>query len=216
MQQGGDFLSGFASRVLDSWAGSAFQLTPIEQTKGGMLAFSGLSGGLGAELAGGDFWKGAATDLTIARLNHATHSIFEDSNHMFASLEGAYAYMYKSSYKGGNAYKEHFVYELEDGRALLMKRTNNTKTLACTYGSKLIRRDGKVYYKNGWFRKYAVDGTTHTHPVPVTQGIGISPADKAFILEWQELNHKIIYQGKLYRIWETEHSQEIGVININY
>lgn len=97
-----------------------------------------------------------------------------------------------------------------------MKRTNNTKTLACTYGSKLIRRDGKVYYKDGWSRKYAVNGTTHTHPVPVTQGIGISPADKAFILERQELNHKIIYQGKLYRIWETGHSQEIGVININY
>ncbi len=49
MQQGGDFLSGFASRVLGSWASSAFQLTPIGQTKGGMLAFSGLSGDLGAE-----------------------------------------------------------------------------------------------------------------------------------------------------------------------
>lgn len=122
--------------------------------------------------------------------------------------------MYKSSYKGGEAYKEHFVYELEDGRALLMKRTYNTKTSARTYDSKLIRRDGKVYYKNDWFRKYAIDGTTH--PIPVTQGIGISPADKAFRLKRQELDHKVIYQGKLYRIWETGHSQEIGVININY
>lgn len=89
MQQGGDFLSGFASRVLGSWAGSAFQLTSIGQTKRGVLAFSGLSKDLGAELAGGDFWKGAATGLTIAGLNHAAHSIFEDSNHMFASKEEA-------------------------------------------------------------------------------------------------------------------------------
>lgn len=64
--------------------------------------------------------------------------------------------------------------------------TYNTKTSTRTYGHKLIRRDGKVYYKDGWFRKYAVNSTTHTHPVPVTQEIGISPADKAFILKWQE------------------------------
>ena len=214
--QGGDFLSGFASGALGTWAGTAFQASGIGQTKVGLFAFAGLSGGLGAELSGGDFWKGAATGLTIAGLNHAAHSIFENSNHMFASKEEAYAYMYKSSYKRGETYKEHFVYELEDGRALLMKRTYNTKTSARTYDYKLIRRDGKVYYKDGWFRKYAVDGTTHTHPGPVTQGIGISPADKAFILKWQELDHKVIYQGKLYRIWETGHYQEIGVININY
>lgn len=71
---------------------------------------------------------------------------------MFTGKEEAYAYMYKSSYKRGEAYKEHFVYELEDSRALLMKRTNNTKTSTRTYGSKLIRRDGKVYYKDGWFK----------------------------------------------------------------
>lgn len=102
---------------------------------------------------------------------------------MFASKEEAYAYTYESSYKRGKAYKEHFVYELENSRALLMKRTYNTKTSTYTYGHKLIRRDGTVYYKDGWFRKYAVNSTTHTHPVPVTQGIGISPADKAFILK---------------------------------
>ena len=214
--QGGDFLSGFATGALSSWAGTAFQTNGIGKTKVGMFAFAGVAGGIGSEVTGGDFWKGAATGLTIAGLNHAAHSLFEGSNHMFASKEEAYAYMNKSSYKGGKPYKEHFVYELEDGRALLVKRTYNTKTSARTYEHNLSRGDGKVYYKDGWFRKYAVDGTTHTHPIPVTQGIGISPADKAFISKWQELDHKVIYQGKLHRIWETGHSQEIGVINMNY
>ena len=38
-----------------------------------MVAFGALSGGVGAELSGGNFWQGAVTGGIVARLNHAMH-----------------------------------------------------------------------------------------------------------------------------------------------
>lgn len=39
----------------------------------GMVSFGALSGGLGAELSGGNFWQGAVTGGIVAGLNHALH-----------------------------------------------------------------------------------------------------------------------------------------------
>ncbi len=39
----------------------------------GQISFSSLSGGVGAKLSGGNFWRGAATGATIGLLNHAKH-----------------------------------------------------------------------------------------------------------------------------------------------
>lgn len=39
----------------------------------GMVAFGALSGGVGAELSGGNFWQGAVTGGIVAGLNHAMH-----------------------------------------------------------------------------------------------------------------------------------------------
>lgn len=39
------------------------------------MFFGTLSGGLSAELTGGNFWQGAATGLTVSALNHVTHKI---------------------------------------------------------------------------------------------------------------------------------------------
>lgn len=41
----------------------------------GMVAFGALSGGVGAELSGGNFWQGAVTGGIVARLNHAMHKM---------------------------------------------------------------------------------------------------------------------------------------------
>ena len=38
-----------------------------------MVAFGALSGGVGAELSGGNFWQGAVTGGIVAGLNHAMH-----------------------------------------------------------------------------------------------------------------------------------------------
>jgi RHS repeat-associated protein len=69
---GGDPLSAFAAGGLGSLAGSAFMMYggKFASSIAGNYAFSGLAGGVGAELTGGNFLEGAATGLMVAGLNH--------------------------------------------------------------------------------------------------------------------------------------------------
>jgi len=39
------------------------------------MFFGTVSGGLSAELTGGNFWQGAATGLVVSGLNHVAHKI---------------------------------------------------------------------------------------------------------------------------------------------
>jgi hypothetical protein len=73
--QGGSFGSGFLSGSLGSLAGSGFQAWGGKFAKSiyGTVSFSAVGGGIGAELGGGDFWRGAATGATVGLLNHARH-----------------------------------------------------------------------------------------------------------------------------------------------
>ena len=69
---GDDFLSGFASGALGSWAGSGFQAWKgVGDTGLGLYAMGGLSGGLGAVATGGNFWKGMGQGMITTGLNHA-------------------------------------------------------------------------------------------------------------------------------------------------
>jgi len=63
--------------VVASFAGSMFQgVSPkFANSTAGMIGFSGLAGGVTAELTGGDFLKGFATGITIGALNHAMHQL---------------------------------------------------------------------------------------------------------------------------------------------
>ncbi len=72
---GGDFLEGFTSAALGSLAGSGFQAWGGNFAKSavGTISFSSVAGGVGAELTGGDFWRGAATGAIVAGLNHVAH-----------------------------------------------------------------------------------------------------------------------------------------------
>ena len=70
--QGDNFLNGFASGALSSIATSGFQAVGgdfANSTFGG-TSFGALSGGIGAELSGGDFWRGAGQGTIVALLNH--------------------------------------------------------------------------------------------------------------------------------------------------
>jgi len=73
-------MQGFASGGLGSLAGSGFQsLGGIAKTAVGMVGFSAVAGGIGAELSGGDFWKGAAIGGMVAGLNHTIHNLQKDN-----------------------------------------------------------------------------------------------------------------------------------------
>ncbi len=74
LMQGGDFLSSAVAGFAGSLGASGW--SSITGTSGGaMIAFGALSGGIGAELTGGNFWQGALIGGVVAGLNHAMHKM---------------------------------------------------------------------------------------------------------------------------------------------
>ncbi|TDS17651.1 hypothetical protein [Sphingobacterium paludis] len=55
-------------------------LSQFSQSAYGTILFGALSGGIGAELSGGNFWQGAIVGGVVAGLNHVMHSIKSPSN----------------------------------------------------------------------------------------------------------------------------------------
>jgi hypothetical protein len=74
---GGDPLSAFTAGGLGSLAGSAFSAYAPDFARSpvGQLAFGAVSGGVGAELTGSDFWQGAAIGLMTTGLNHMQQEV---------------------------------------------------------------------------------------------------------------------------------------------
>ena len=79
--RGGKFWNGFASGAAASFVSTITGISCQEfhvsesWTKAAMVAAGGLSGGVSASMAGGDFWEGACNGLICAGLNHAMHLV---------------------------------------------------------------------------------------------------------------------------------------------
>ena len=80
--QGDSFLSAaaggfFGSLGAKAWGGAMKNLgyEKFAQSTIGTVAFGALSGGIGAELSGGNFWQGAVTGGIVAGLNHSLHKM---------------------------------------------------------------------------------------------------------------------------------------------
>ncbi|MDY6024898.1 MAG: hypothetical protein SPI78_01450, partial [Bergeyella zoohelcum] len=75
VMQGGSFEQAFWSGALGSLGASAFGAIAgdFASSAGGTIAFGALSGGIGAELSGGNFWEGAVIGGIVAGLNHVAH-----------------------------------------------------------------------------------------------------------------------------------------------
>ncbi len=61
-----------------------------------MISFGTVSGGVGAQLTGGNFWQGAVTGLVVSGLNHAMHKMetfdeFKYKNKIDQEVEKAYS-----------------------------------------------------------------------------------------------------------------------------
>ncbi|TRX35410.1 T6SS effector amidase Tae4 family protein [Flavobacterium restrictum] len=74
MMQGGKFFSGAAAGFLGHLGGAAWSNT-VGNSNIGAIGFGALSGGVGAELTGGNFWQGAVTGGIVAGLNGVLHSM---------------------------------------------------------------------------------------------------------------------------------------------
>nr|WP_262915806.1 RHS repeat-associated core domain-containing protein [Chryseobacterium taklimakanense] len=77
LMQGGTFQQAFWSGALGSLGASAFGAVAgdFANKAVGQIAFGAVSGGIGAELSGGNFWQGAVIGGIVAGLNHAMHEI---------------------------------------------------------------------------------------------------------------------------------------------
>ena len=80
--QGGSFWSGAAAGFLGHMGGELWGATmngvgldKFAKSTMGMVSFGAISGGIGAELSGGNFWQGAVTGGIVAGLNSAMHKI---------------------------------------------------------------------------------------------------------------------------------------------
>ncbi len=84
---GAGFLSGaaggfFGSLGATAWGGAGGKWKGIGGDFGrssvGTIAFGALSGGVGAELSGGNFWQGAIAGGIVSGLNHVMHMMSDD------------------------------------------------------------------------------------------------------------------------------------------
>ncbi|WP_165828262.1 RHS repeat-associated core domain-containing protein [Chryseobacterium phosphatilyticum] len=73
--QGENFLTSAASGFLGSLGAAAFGAIAKDfaQKAAGQILFGAISGGIGSELAGGNFWQGALIGGIVAGLNHTMH-----------------------------------------------------------------------------------------------------------------------------------------------
>lgn len=71
--------SSFAGSLFGHGLEKGLKANPTWSTIG-TIGFSGVAGGVIAELTGGDFWKGAAIGVTIAALNHVINHLQNDNS----------------------------------------------------------------------------------------------------------------------------------------
>jgi hypothetical protein len=134
--QGGDFVQGFVSGGLGSlgaeaWGG-AMKYMGYEKFAGstvGTVAFGVLSGGVGAELSGGNFWQGAVTGGIVAGLNHAMHKTYPPDKfkgRSWRDKDGIFSQTKNGGYSVDNS-PENFGYyrEIEEVSVVGKLKTSN-------------------------------------------------------------------------------------------
>jgi hypothetical protein len=127
---GAGFLSGaaggfFGSLGATAWGGANGKWGGIAGKYAGSdvgtIAFGALSGGVGAELSGGNFWKGAIAGGIVSGLNHVMHGIKEKQD-LDAFAKEKFGADYKTKYgvkslKWGSQMKKSGI-ETSDGLAI--------------------------------------------------------------------------------------------------
>lgn len=135
------------------------------------LSFSTVSGGLSAELTGGNFWQGAATGLMVSGLNHVAHRIkyaltkdpdipdlTKEFNKQLRKTRNYFAKLRKEfkQIKNSEVIKlERFIQEIETGSAYDLKNQKDglfTKTKipdGAYYNGELFRYDDFGNYNFG-------------------------------------------------------------------
>lgn len=116
---GADFSQTFISAMVASIVAGSVQgagnIAGLKDSGFRTILFGTVSGGISAELTGGNFWQGAATGLIVSALNHTVHKIVQEKliDIMFEELENKYPY-----YIDGVAERELF-FQYDNGNGEL-------------------------------------------------------------------------------------------------
>lgn len=101
---GGNMSQNFLTAAISSiTAGGYGMLGSVTQTGLGQALFGTVSGGVTAQLQGGNFWQGAAVGLTVSGLNHVAHKVFTTNKKY-------YTYRDSKTDDDGNVTSEKLVY----------------------------------------------------------------------------------------------------------
>jgi len=134
---GQEFGQGFLIGAVSSMAGSMFQgVSPkFANSTSGMIGFSGLAGGVTAELTGGDFLKGFATGVTIGALNHGMNHVLKRTLPSFKKLwdaypkdndDGSHAHPSRDGYKNQCAIRIGYAFKKAGEDISSYDKTNQT------------------------------------------------------------------------------------------
>ena len=211
VMQGGDFISGaaggfFGSLGAELWGGAMKNLgyEKFAQSTIGTVAFGALSGGVGAELSGGNFWQGAVTGGIVAGLNHAMHKIGEDPK-FFKKMKDHYE---KRTGEEITLTEKEFKYLVSKGKIdtktikIIDKKNNIYKAvinfydsgfdLANTFGKATVTYrvvNGKKLYRT-FYDKYDFDpkewGVRSTSSEIKTRLYNIYSSGKAFEIKFDQ------------------------------
>ena len=169
--QGGDFVSGaaagfFGSLGADVWGGAMknFGYEKFAESTVGTITFGALSGGIGAELSGGNFWQGAVIGGIVAGLNHELHR-YADKYIFEKSVE---KFLIKLGYDKKEVRRDVTVHKDPKWKNYYAK-LNGAKKYIKNWESALDSVNGgnaytspslKIKYRNGYIRESTGDGTT--------------------------------------------------------
>lgn len=148
---GGNFLSGFSSATISSLTSSGIERLGVnksnELTKFGrsnyfravMIASGGITGGISANIAGGNFWMGVRQGLITSGVNHVAHQMqtktyanvyieTDGVGHVYVEIDGV-VYSY-GRYDGSYSPESGSLAPMGDGVLLILEGENATNFIA--------------------------------------------------------------------------------------
>lgn len=160
------------------------------------MLYGTVSGGLSAELTGGNFWQGAATGLTVSALNHVAHRIQEF--HFITKIEKE---LQMNGYKieGSVPLKNRAQYALEMIKNLPSLSKSLRVVLKYKSSIKITNKNKRIYNSNG----NEINAITNPNGnIDLYLGVFETNLTLAVGLG-HELIHSFHHVSGLYTIWEN-------------
>lgn len=196
---GEDFIQGFASGALSSLTSSGIAKTSLGGKKLGQYIAGGLSGGIGALITGGDFWKGVATGLITVAFNHSIHANFVGDIDLARKKMAQYTSEENKEVAAVKTHKSYlFGLRKVEGAVIEYNPKNNVSESHVNW----YEKDGKLYVRDRYNIEYPVDGHMHTH-TDQSDINEVTDADRSLQSVFGSKPIEILYRGHVYYLYNS-------------